>query len=279
MRSMKLQTKIQAVTNIWLLTLVASFVLLFVWKSGWRFALFAFIALFFFALGYIILFITHRHIVKKVSPLLLNDCDPEKFLGAVYASMPPGRPKRPQYIWTMLLYEGHYAAGRYADALDELIFLSGSKRGLTNSFQKAGYQLNLAEVSTALGKLEEAGQALERCKLIFEHDKIYAKLKDSLQKTYRFELYKQQVAQSNDNGAEAVFKERFAEAQHEYNRVGAKYHLALFFQHTGKAEKAKEAFEYVVAHGNRLHIAALAREQLGLPPQPGVARLWQRDEA
>lgn len=276
---MKLQTKIQAVTNIWLLTLVASIVLLFVWKSGWRFAVFAFTALFFFALGYIILFITHRHIVKKVSPLLLNDCDPEKFLGAVYASMPPGRPKRPQYIWTMLLYEGHYAAGRYEEALDELVLLSGAKRGLTNSYQKAVFQLTLAEVNTALGEKNVARQALEQCNQIMEHEKIHTRLKEALCKAYLYELSNQRIAQGIYDGAESVFEAAFAEAKHEYGRISAKYRLALIYQHADEAEKAKAGFEYVVEHGNRLHFAALAREQLGLPPQPGVARLWQRGEA
>ena len=273
---MKHQTKIQSITNVWLLTLLASIIALIFWKSNWRFALLTLALLSFFLLVLASVHITQKHIAK-ISPLLLDACDPEKFLGAVVASLPPRRPKRADYTWTMHLYEGQYAAGRYGDALAGLQYTIRFNKGRTGAYEKAAYHLNLAEVSIALGRLQDAERELDECLRLLESVKTPGKFDEILRRGYQNELNKLSIAQGLYDGAE-FFISYFDQAKNEYGRVGAKYHLALIYQHNGETEKAREAFEYVAEHGNRLHLAALARQQLGLPPQPGVARFWQKED-
>jgi tetratricopeptide (TPR) repeat protein len=275
---MKYQTKINIAMSVWLIALIVGIAAPKGWGSGWDTA---------FCIAYpvlclLLLFaastgITSAH-VRRVNPILMERCDPEKYLGEVYNSMPSGGKKRPDYLWTMMAYEGQYAAGRYGEALAELQQLTRFSKGRTGAAQKAAWFINLAEVSTALGRPEDAEKALADCLHILDHAEIAWKLERILRKGYRQELCKLGIAQGRFEGAEEVFGDKLAQAKNQYERVGAQYYLGLAYQHSGEAEKAREAFEYAVEHGNRLHLAALARERLGLPPQPAIARLWQREE-
>lgn len=273
---MKYQTKIQFVTSIWLLTLIASIVALIFWKSDWRFALFVFALLGFFLLVLVSVRITQKH-VARITPLLFEECDPEKFLGAVFASMTPGRPKRAEFIWTMLLYEGQYAAGRYEDARSELANLKRFGKGWIGAYQRAAYNINLAEVSIALGRPEAAEKALDECHRTMESTKIPMKMQQVLTRGYQAERCKLSIFRGCFDGAEQTFTEILAQAENEYARVGAKHHLALIYAHSGDTENGREALEYVAAHGNQLHFAALARERLGLPCQSAGTRLWHKE--
>lgn len=54
------------------------------------------------------------------------------------------------------------------------------------------------------------------------------------------------------DGAEQIINSMFNNAQNELQRVSAKYILGQIYSHDLQPEKAKNAFEYVVAHGNKL---------------------------
>lgn len=61
---------------------------------------------------------------------------------------------------------------------------------------------------------------------------------------------------------EAVFTARYEHAENRYERVTAKMTLADIYMHFGDTTKAKDAFQYVITHGNKLHIVTLAKEKL-----------------
>ena len=216
--------------------------------------------------------------IGKITALLFSQCDPDKFLSAAVAYLPAERPgKPPAYIRAALIYEGLYAQGRYEEALAELQKLTRFSNTRFGVYQKAAWQINLAEVSIALGQLDAAERALAACLDVLENREIAWKPQQVLYKGYHYEMCKLDIARGRYDGTEALLAERFDQAKNAYERVGAKYHLALLYRLTGEDEKGREAYQYVAEHGNRLHFAELAREQLGLKPQPSVARLWKQE--
>jgi len=215
--------------------------------------------------------IIFQKMVRKITPLLFEQCDPDQFLNSVYAETPPVTPgKSPNYLWVMLTYEGLYAAGRYKEALAELYKRTQFKSTRSGVAQQAAWYINFAEVSIALGRTDDARGALDDCRFILENRELAWKAQQVLSKTYQHWTCMLNIALGITDSAEAVLTERFEQAKNEYERVSTKYHFALLYRLTGEEEKAREALQYVAEHGNRLHYAALAREQLGLEPQPSV---------
>ena len=51
-------------------------------------------------------------------------------------------------------------------------------------------------------------------------------------------------------------------AESNYARVSTTLELGRVFAHFGRTDEARQAFEYVLSHGNQLHAVTQAREAL-----------------
>jgi lipopolysaccharide biosynthesis regulator YciM len=64
------------------------------------------------------------------------------------------------------------------------------------------------------------------------------------------------------DNAENFYNEIFHKASSNYEKTNAKFRLGKIYLHFKDTARAKEAFEYVVSHGNKLHIVEEANEYL-----------------
>lgn len=278
---MKIRTMNNLILLIWTAAIV--FLLLLVITKPWSPELRTITCLVVFGgvlLTWFLAALIFQKAVRKISALLFDQCDTDRFLSTIQDNAPRVAPgKSPGYLWVMLAYEGLYASGRYGEALAELYRLTRFKNTRTGASHQAAWMINVAEVCIALGQTDDAQRALTDCRSILENREMPQKAQQILNEAYRYETCKLNIALGASEGAEEALTAHFNQAKNEYTRVGVKFHFALLYRLTGEDETAREALEYVVSHGNRLHFAALAREQLGMEPLPSVARLWKQGAA
>lgn len=222
---------------------------------------------------YMIGVVAQKHF-RQINRILLEECDPEKYMSAMRDTLGTARNNRkPSFLLVMMAYSGLYESGRYEDALARLQSIKIAKR--KSARQRAVCYSELSEVYIALGRLNEAEDALNQCFAVIDHGLTNPRVRQQLKESYARSAAILSMARGCYDGAESIFETAFAEAKCEYSRVHARYWLGLIYRYLGEDDKAKEAFAYVAEHGNRLHFAEVAREHLGLDPQPSVASLWQ----
>jgi hypothetical protein len=277
---MRYQTKINLLTRIWFAVTVAAgvFLALSLPKGALRIALpAAWVLLATCALTIAATAVTQAQ-TRALLPVLIDACDADRFIGEVYGCIAPKQSARPPFLWAMLLYDGRYAAGQYGDALRGLNEISLKGSGRIYRQHRAMWLLNLAEISRALTRFEDAENALGECQSIIRRADFPKNPGEILLRGCELERCALHIQQGCLEGAEETMRTQLAETKHEYDRVNAQHWLAEIFERQGEADKAREAREYVAAHGNTLYYAALARERLGIPAAPGIARLWHQQK-
>jgi tetratricopeptide (TPR) repeat protein len=203
--------------------------------------------------------------VLKVHALLFEQCDPEAYLEATSQLLAKAE-KRAQTLniqaQRINMNAGLQAAGRYQEALAVLPDASQFKDHRIGRLMRVVYHHNNVEVLIALGQLGQADMALA-----WLNDAL-GKLKGSAKQTARYQLIARmdaaqlRMTQGNFDGAEAVFREAIDKAENNYARVSSVLELGRVYAHFGRADEARQAFEYVLSHGNKLHAVAQAREAL-----------------
>ena len=160
------------------------------------------------------------------------------------------------------LSAGLNAAGRFSESLAAIQFdIALIKNGRFGRMVRLTYHQNHFANFISLGMLDHARQAL-----LWLNDAVNAekdsKLLERMRRWYKNDYYRYEMENGRFDGAEAVFQEMFDRAENTYHRVLAMYTLGLVHGHFGRLDKARKAFEYVVAHGNKLYAVTLAKQHL-----------------
>jgi tetratricopeptide (TPR) repeat protein len=210
------------------------------------------------------LYVIQRRFLK-VNELLFDQCDPEAYLEATRQLLSQAE-KRGQTVNIQALRinvnAGLQAAGRYQEALASMPDASQFKNNRIGRMLRVVFHHNNFEAFVALGNLEQAEMALA-----WLNDALPA-LKGSSKQTERSRLMARMdeallaMARGRFDGAEAVFQEAIDKAQNNYQRVSSVLELGRIHAHFGRAEQAREAFGYVIAHGNKLFAVAEAQKEL-----------------
>lgn len=198
---------------------------------------------------------------RKLMELLEQDCSPEAFVMETRTMLAKEKKKKNSRKKEGLLIcigVGLNAMGRYEEALCEM--------NSDHMPQKRCTKRNLAEYYhclflnyVELGRLDMAEDALADMK---EATKTTGDRR--LKNKYKQDVHLLNIARGNYENAKGIFLEEYSKARTKYERVCAAYILGVICSKIGSDEDAKEAFEYVVENGNKLHIVKLATEQLGL---------------
>lgn len=201
----------------------------------------------------------------KLAALLNSNCSPEAFIIETQTMLSMEKvKKRPLDILKLTVYlsRGHYAAGRYEDALDELMKAAGRFPAHASRSMIAQFFHNLFLIYVELDKLDMARGALGR--MVAAAHKLKGKTGRLFKQRFIEGIYLIRVATGVFENAEDVFKNSFKSAQTNYERVLAAFTLGKVYGHLKKDAEEKDAYVYVVEHGEKLHIAKLAAEHLGL---------------
>lgn len=202
---------------------------------------------------------------KKIISLLNDQCDPDAFIAQTQRQLDKfqHRGNIPYVLLQCLnLGAGLSAAGRNQEALAAIQFDAALiKSDRFGRLMRLTYHQNHFACFISLGMLDHARQAL-----LWLNDAIDAekdsKLLEKLRRWYKNDYYRYEMENGRFDGTEAVFQEMLERAENNYHRVLAMYTLGLVHEHYGRPDKAREAFEYVLAHGNKLHVVTLAKQRL-----------------
>ncbi len=202
---------------------------------------------------------------KKIIALLFEQCNPDAFIAQTQRQLDKvqHRGNIPYVLLQRLnLSGGLSAAGRIDEALTAAQFdISLIKSNRFGRLIKYMYHQNHFASFIASNMIEKAQEAL-----LWLNDAVNAekdaKLLEQMRRWYKNDYYRFEMANGRFDGAEAVFQEMFDRAENNYHRVIAMYTLGLVHEHFGRLNKAREAFEYVIAYGNKLHAVVSAKERL-----------------
>jgi FimV-like protein len=215
--------------------------------------------------------------LRKMERLLFELCDPEAFLevyGEFVGMLGEADINTDVFAYDLklgfemywfTLCEGYTASGDYSGALE---FLNEIAEHTPQKQEKqysvlCRYQLCL--VNLALGDTDQAERQLDHLvkaiALLSPKDNLkYVKYLQTAQ-------YSVNIALGVYDYAEKAFADLYDTSENEYERVNSKFALAKVYLHSGDTTRAREALEYVVAHGNKLHIVEEAKERLALLEQ------------
>ena len=202
---------------------------------------------------------------KKTTALLTQQCDPDAFIEQTQCRLNNVSHKNMTPYVMMLrlsLGAGFSAAGRYDEALAAKQFdtalITNDRLGRVMRYT---YYQNLFSDCISLKLLDQAQQALQRLNSVVNSEKN-RKLSEYMRRNYHYNHCRFAIENGRYEGAEAVFQEMFDNAESNYTRVIAMYTLGLVYEHIGQTDKAHEAFNYVITHGNKLHAVILAKQHL-----------------
>jgi tetratricopeptide (TPR) repeat protein len=269
---MRHSTKIVVVTIAAEVLAIAGVIAILVMAdTGWRWVFAVLWILFMLiALVFAVMPITNRQ-RRELRAMLFDRCDPDSTIREIYASVRPSQYSRLPFDLSMLLYEAHYAQGRYEDALRDLQSTRLRYPGSLGRLYRALWLLNLGEIKHALGRYDESEAALEECRALTQSGNLKPKAQQILLRGIDYERLLLSVRQGNFAGAEEVLHTRLAEATTEYVRVCIHYWLGVVYARQGQEDKAREAWEYAAAHGAAIRFAVLARDALGSEPAADAA--------
>jgi tetratricopeptide (TPR) repeat protein len=112
--------------------------------------------------------------------------------------------------------------------------------------------------------LKMMGQAQQA--LLWLYDSMSAekngKLLNRMRRHYRQDYYLFEMENGRFDDAESVFQDMFDSAHDNYMRVYAMLALGRIHAHFRQIDRACQAFEYVIAHGNKLYAVTLAEKHL-----------------
>ena len=156
---------------------------------------------------------------------------------------------------------GYSALGDYATAKKNLDKIDVSE---LNDITKTVYYQQLFHYYIAMRVLDEAAEALETMSVALQDSRTHKKFYSMWHPAYAQGLSLLHMERGHYGGAESIFLLAFygANKNNYYARASAKYTLGEIYRHEGRMGKAREAFAYVVEHGNKLYIVEKAKQSL-----------------
>jgi tetratricopeptide (TPR) repeat protein len=201
---------------------------------------------------------------KKVNNLLSQQCDPDAYIEETQKLLDKAT-KRGQTasisVFRINLNVGLVAAGRFEEALAVMPDPTLFKNDRTGRVSRVTFHHNNFVTLLALGNMEQAALALAHMHdslNVLKGDKLYEMaLHHSQLDDIRFEMMN-----GHFENAEKTYRNVVDKAKSNIERVSAMLRLGETYQHYGRNGEAREAFEYVVAHGNKLYAVTLAKQHL-----------------
>lgn len=200
----------------------------------------------------------------KLAALLSHYCLPEVLIIETQKLLGKEEAKdfsRSRFTLMIYLSKGYYAAGRFHEALSVLKTAEHFSRRIRGTVIARFYNL-LVLIYVELGNLDMAREALGKMTAVSH------KLKGKVGRLYKWKfvegIYLIRVATGIYENAEKVFVNSFKSAQTNYDRVTAAFTLGRLYEHFGQNAETQHAYKYVAEHGEKLYIAKLAVERLGV---------------
>jgi len=202
----------------------------------------------------------------KIVNILINDCDPEKFIiNWLPLIKKTTHSKIANNVNTFLflnLSTGFLEAGKDEEMLNAIEGVNDFPNNRCGNSYRLFYYNNLFCYYMKIQDLKKAENWLWYMRDIMDHSKLTSQVRQQYDAIYVQKKCIFDMEQKNYDGAEQIMNSMFSNAKNELQRVSAKFMLGKIYLHDSQIEKAKGAFEYVVAHGNKLAKVDIAQGYL-----------------
>lgn len=207
--------------------------------------------------------VANREYLKLLS-LHTQNCDPAAYLNAAAVQF-RSRRIRPNNFRLMLILNAsaaYEALGQYEEAKAKLAYAAGFSKGRTGRILQFVYHNNLFPCFLNDGDRENAERSLSGMNALLAPGLLPQKLLAQYRELYLQKECLLKMKLGDYTEAEAVFTRQFEQAKTQIQKVSAQFTLAAVYLHRSEAEKARRSLEYTAQHGNKLAIAARARQML-----------------
>ena len=227
---------------------------------------YGFLCLVFFAIWILIdAFIVSLYATKiysKVHKILIDECNPIKFIEIMDKAMR----RRPIGIYKTIillnLSTAYWSLNNEVASkmiLDGIVHFPHHKLGLDC---RITYFNNLFYVFLSNNDLQNAEDVLNNIKITINDKHIAKANRDAWMTIYTEKLCMLNMAKGNYEGSEQIFCSMFERAKCMLTKIYAKFELGKIYLHYERKGEAKEAFEYVIEHGNKLYMVQEAKQYL-----------------
>lgn len=202
-----------------------------------------------------------RKNMRNVINILENDCDPEKYIGILQGMAKiPNKEVFKNYL-SLKICNGYIHMSKYNEAERMISGMANAPAETMGGNNRYEYMRSRLAITIYQGEYEKAEEMIQALKDL--HDAVRdEKTKRNI--TYQIKYYSavMRMDQGNYDQAEEAMKELLDMATCTLQKVTAQSKLGELYAHFGKTEEAKEAFQYVIEHGNKLDAAVKAKEHL-----------------
>lgn len=232
------------------------------WGAAGEFAIFA-AALIIWVYGsdYLIEVMALRK-MQRITNILNNECDPERFLAEIDKLQ---KIKNKEVYTTYMTLNKVCALENMDRAQEAKGILSSITSFATSRLGRLNQAMHLyltAWVQIDLEDITGAENAIMQLKTFTGSKKLPQKAGETVRMEYEKLAAALEILKGSFEGAEGNCKSLFERATTELSRLDAKYYLGKTYLYYGKTNKAREAFQYVIDHGNKLHMVTKAKKEL-----------------
>lgn len=209
------------------------------------------------------IFLSHRRTLRALNALN-QDCDPEPLLAwteeeLAYWGKHPRLRQNALAIYRMDQAAALSALGHTSQALE--IQQSLDPKGMT-PLSRVFYYTNLASFYVDLEQLPQAEEALTQAQLLLRLDPPSRKQAAQLRDCHLHSQLELSLLRGETQGVEEPLLALLERTQGEYAKLCQLHTLARLLLLEGRLPEAREHLEYIVAHGNKLHVRLQAQELL-----------------
>lgn len=202
-----------------------------------------------------------KKLVNKLTNFLFEECDPLKFIENVRKlNITDTNINTAIKLELCLAYMEINQSEKAKSILDSVSNFPNNKCGLLN---KKIYYSNLFRYYLLFtNDLEKTEAVFDEMMNFIKNCYLYKNDKLEYETKYKAYFYKLELKKGNYDGMEQYYTNQFETAEYMLNKVNIKFTLGKIYMHNHKAQEAKDAFEYVILHGNKLHAVQEAKQYL-----------------
>lgn len=197
--------------------------------------------------------------LNSIIEIMNEECDPYQYIAQI---LPLTQQKLNNNTRVLILL---YLASGYINAGD----LNQAKMVLSDIAKIPAYnKFNLANISNLWTALYLNENDLKNAQLALADLWNFLNLQKSNKVKYQFtKIYNRQAAVFNIlsnklEGVEEVFNTQLKSIESALEKNSLYYNLALLYIKQNRVDEARQALQFVIANGNKLHLVTLAKEKL-----------------
>jgi|GEM_PF-5685195 len=201
--------------------------------------------------------------LNKIIELVTNECAPRRCIDALVPLLANAKREDVRRYILLQIATRYFDCGEFEKCREHLSFFpayqpaNSGMKALNNALQYC----TLVAYSFATHNMPQAEHGLQCLQQELQNKYLGKNIKTHIENLYTQRRLRLQIAKGQYDEAMQVFQ-RIFDVGSLYERVTADYILADILSATGKPDEARQALQYVIEHGNELHLVQEAQRKL-----------------